>query len=279
LGQKAASAQPFFFLMTEDQAREQIEQILAEKWTNERSGILGAQLKATLRSRAQEMGSNFDEKALGYTSFSRFIQDLGIAVVKYRGSNDILIASKDHPEALNEQDLRPPRIRRAFWDAFVRFQTRNEFRGYNPNTDEIVIGTTAEAIANSVVIEPIPKELQLEWRREFVQELGPESPLAEYEREFTPQNGFTLFSHILSRHSQFRIIWSKVFSGRVNSFISEWAKRYGVRDGIWLESYLGEIEDTARAKLYAILDQVPIEDLVELRIPLKWLLEQGRSRS
>jgi hypothetical protein len=266
-------------LITEEQAKELIGQILAEKWTNERSGILGAQLKSLLLERARAMGSDFDEKSLGYTSFSRFVQDTGVAIVKYRGSNDVVIAQKDHPEALNEPDARPPRIRRAFWDAFVRFPVQGEFRGYNPNTDEIVIGASVDAIADAVPIQPIPKELQLDWRRQFVKELGPDSPLSNYEEEFKPQSGFTLFSHLLSKHSQFRIIWSKVFSGNVNDFISEWAKRYGVLDGIWLESNLEQIEDNARAKLYAILDQVSIEELVELQIPLKWLLDSKRSRS
>lgn len=265
--------------LNKEQAGELLEQILADIWTNARSGILGAQLKAMLLERARAAGSEFDEKSLGYTSFSRFVQDTGVAVVKYRGSNDVLIASKDHPEALNERDTTHPRIRRAFWDAFVRFPVQGEYRGYNPNTDEIVIGASVDTVADCVPIQPIPKELQLDWRREFVKELGPDSPLGEYLEKFTPQIGFNLFSHVLSKHSQFRVIWSKVFSSKVNDFITEWAKRYGVRDEIWLESNLEQIEDNARAKLYAILDQVPIEELVELRIPLKWLLDSKRLRS
>jgi hypothetical protein len=266
-------------LITEEQAKELIGQILAEKWTNERSGILGAKLKSLLLERARAIGADFDEKSLGYASFSRFVQDSGVAIVRYRGSNDVVIAPKDHPEALNDLDARPPRIRRAFWDAFVRFQVQGEFRGYNPNTDEIVIGATVDSIADAVLVQPIPKETQLDWRRQFVRELGPDSPLASYEEDFKPQTGFTLFSHLLSKHPQFRVIWSKVFSGNVNDFISEWAKRYGVFDGIWLESALEQIEDNARAKLYAILDQVSIEELVELKIPLKWLLDSKRLRS
>lgn len=266
-------------LITDAQAKELIYQILAEKWTNERAGILGAQLKSLLLERARAMGSDFDEKSLGYTSFSRFVQDTGVAIVKYRGSNDVVIAPKDHPEALNELDARPPRIRRPFWDAFVRFPVRGEFRGFNPDTNEIVLGASVDALAEATPIQPIPKETQLEWRRQFVKELGPDSPLAIYDEEFTPQSGFSLFSHLLSKHPQFRFIWSRVFSGKVDDFISDWAKRYGVLDGIWLESNLEQIEDNARAKLYAILDQVSIEDLVELKIPLKWLLDSKRSRS
>lgn len=264
--------------LNEDQARELIEEILGEVWTNSRSGILGAQLKSILTDRARAMGSEFDEKSLGYTSFSRFVQETGVAIVKYRGSNDVLIALKDHPEALVERDSSHLRIRRAFWDAFVRFPVRGEYRGYNPNTDEIVIGGTADAVADCVSIQPIPKELQLEWRLEFVRELGPESPLVDYVEKFTPQVGFNLFSQVLSKHPQFRDSWNRAFSAKVSEFISDWAKRYGVRDDIWFESGLQRIEDTARAKLYAILDQVPIEELVELRIPLKWLLDSKRTR-
>jgi hypothetical protein len=265
--------------LNEDQAKDLVEQILADVWSNTRSGILGAQLKSILRERARAMGSEFDEKALGHTSFSRFLQDSGVAVVKYRGANDVLIASKDHPEALDELSTDRLRIRRPFWDAFVRFPIQGEYRGYDPNTDEIVIGPSSDVVAECILIQPIPKELQLDWRREFVKELGPESPLADYLEKFTSQIGFNLFSHTLSKHPQFRDTWNKAFSRRVNDFISDWAKRYGVRHEIWLETGLQRIEDIARAKLYTILDQVPIEELIELRIPFKWLIDSKRTRS
>src|SRR5690242_15027195 len=121
--------------LNEAQSKDLIEQTLADIWTKTRSGIFGAKLKAMLRERAREVGSDFDEKSFGYTSFSRFVQDSGVAIVKYRGANDVLIAPKDHPEALDERTTDHLRIRRAFWDAFVRFPIRGEYRGYNPNTD------------------------------------------------------------------------------------------------------------------------------------------------
>jgi hypothetical protein len=238
--------------LTQDKAYELLEEILEEAWANSQSAILGARLKATLLERAAADGNTFDEKSLGYSSFSRFVQDSGLAIVKYRGSNDVLITSKNHAEAFKETDIKPPRIRRAFWDAFVRFPAAGEYRGYNPETDEIIIGNSFKEISNAIPITPITKQLQLDWRLQFIEGLEPDSPLALIKSELSEHNGFGLFSQALNQHPQFRARWNKYFSSKVNESISKWATKYALPDGVWLESQLEQLEDIARAKLYAI---------------------------
>lgn len=264
--------------LSEPQAKDLLRRVLTDLWQSERRPIVGARLKAALLKLASESGSEFDERAIGYAGFADFASKSGVAAVKFRTGTDILIAPADQAEVLSEET--PPgreRIRSDFWDAFVSFSAPGEVRGYDPSTDTIVKGTQPLPSGDKP-ITPVTRDAQVRWREAFIDSLGQENnPFAELKSRIAGPGGLGVFSKALTQNPALRPRWNDFLVKCVREVISDWGNQHGVSQDVWLAGHGRRPRDEqgARARLYTLLDQIPLERLLELRIPLGWLIRRG----
>jgi hypothetical protein len=260
-----------------DEAVALVRSIVDEAWTQTGKALPGSRLKALALKRAGENGQQFDEKALGYARFLDFVRANGVGEVLGRSGTDVLIAPTGQSLELTRQatSSRPAaRIRAEFWDAFLRFPDRDRRRAYDPDSDRILdLPADDTPPAGVIPIDPVDKETQIGWRRDFLVGLG-DSPLAEEAGHLSPLGGFAVFSVLLETHPAIRSDWYRAWRNQVDEAIRNWASTHGVRDGVWIEAERRQSDEELRARIYRVLDTLPVARLRELPIPIGWLVDR-----
>lgn len=262
-------------VLTHDEAVTLVREVLARIWETTGRAVPGSRLKATVVTEARNRGQAFDERGLGYSGFVDFVRQNSLAEILERSGTDVLLAPRGLSTELARQatDVTPLRIRREFWDAFLRFSERGRLRAYDPKGDAILdLPATGAAPAGSVPISPADREEQIEWRRQFLRELG-DHPVAAKADELTVVGGFADFSALLSDLPDIRSSWYRRWRDRVEDVIRGWARANGVPEGVWLERSPRGTDDQIRRRVYQLLDQVPADRLLDLQLPIRWLLE------
>lgn len=263
--------------LAEADARELLKKVLGELWAADRKPILGARLKLALLNAALRGGSEFDQRALGYRSFAEFVLTSGVAAVRFRTGTDALVAPIEQAQELDREPDKRTTIRADFWRAFVNFPIPGEARAYDRTRDVVVIGPPATIPPDSVPIKPISLQTQLEWRRRFIDSLGPDSPLAGLQAALGSSAGLRDFSQLIKRNPDLLAKWNKIWVNEICGVVRAWGQQHDIPDDVWLSSPAGQ-QETLRAKLYEVLDTIPIENLLDLRIPLRWLVERRPSK-
>jgi hypothetical protein len=85
--------------------------------------------------------------------------------------------------------------------------------------------------------------------------------------------------------------WNRYLQKQVTDKVAEWAAANGISEDRWCSGTSRADESSAqesmplkthsigqRAELYNFLDSVPIEDLLQLRVPLDWILKVTREK-
>jgi len=264
--------------LNEPEARQLLKAVLNDLWSADPRPILGSRLKAALVANAVKNGTEFDERLIGYQGFADFVSRSAFAAVKFRAGMDILIAPIEYAAELDRGPQKRVTIRPDFWRAFVGFMIVDEARAYDQARDTVVVGPRETIPADAVPIDPIPPATQLEWRRNFLNNLGPDSPLATIQSALRSQKGFKAFAEGLRRYPNLRASWNQAWMNEVSAVIRAWGQQYGIPDEVWLKSPGVSDQETLRAKLYDVLDAIPIENLLEISIPLRWLVEKRPSK-
>ena len=269
--------------MSEEEARSLLIKVLAEKWSTEHRAILGSQLKAALIDAASRANSEFNETELGFRNFADFLTKTGVVAVRFREGTDILVAPLEHKSILDDEPESRMRIRKDFWDAFIGFPSLGELRGYNPTTDRIQVVHSDTLPEGFIAIEAAPKELQLSWRRDFIDSLDPNSPLRAVRERLADYGGFTAFAQALRDLPELRPAWNRAWVAAALTYIGEWARRSGIKGTPWMVGSQPEerststapTRDSDRRRLYSVLDQIPLDRLARVKIPLGWFIGRG----
>jgi hypothetical protein len=262
-----------------------LQETLQDLWNRERRPILGSKLKIELLRRARERDLRFEERALGFRRFSEFVAATGAAEISDVGGADILIAPKMNGSS-TASGARDRRIRPDFWRAFLNYPVAGQARGYDAASDKIVVAP-ADSLPPAVVpIEPVSKDQQLEWRREFAKDAPEGHWLRQLKLE--DQSGLRAFADGI-RNDPLRPKWNNFWLEKTTQTIRQWAEQHDVAERAWIASAVtqsqrstrstpiglagGAPRDAEREKLYALLDQISLDHLLEITIPLRWLLK------
>ena len=260
----------FFFVraeaMTEAESNQLVTEVVQSFWRRYQRPVLGSRLKAELLARAGERGDVFDEHELGYKSFSAYLgQHTEISVTSRPGS-DFLVSPatvSGHVHSGEAAWIRPD-----FWRAFVTFGLPDEVRAYDRARDVVYRGSAADAPLETVVITPIPKDAQVTWRKGFLESLeDKDRPHVDLGGE----TAFRDFSNAVRRDQNLSRAWNVFLSGHVADYIRNWSRTNEIPEDRWLKR--GEKEKTdVRKEIYALLDDLSVEELLELRIPIRHLI-------
>ena len=85
-------------------------------------------------------------------------------------------------------------------------------------------------------------------------------------------------------------VWNRYLQKQITDHVATWAANHDLPDERWLAPSRGmqffrssgdatpqkPQNISQRAELYNFFDQLPIEDLLELRVPLEWVLKVTR---
>lgn len=271
-------------------ARELLLRVVNKYYAERHSPLPGAFVKARMLAEAHQEGAVFSERDLGFRKFIEFIRTVPEVAIQGRSGSDILLAPATAPELLAAYASPLPRLRRDFWRAFIEFPVQNTVRLYDPAEDKILhedVGTQRQGI----VIEPVPRETQLQWRRTFSEE-QPEAIrtdlLAALEGAGT--GVFNEFARRLRQNPSVMRAWNRYLQKQITDHVASWAAAHDVPEERWLApsraiQFFRAAGETAspkpqnisqRAELYNFFDQLPIQDLLELRVPLEWVLKVTR---
>ncbi|MGP0075755.1 MAG: OST-HTH/LOTUS domain-containing protein [Bryobacteraceae bacterium] len=257
---------------------------MVSKFYSERNTPLpGALVKAQMVAGAKEIGSEFSERALGFRKFIDFIRSVPEVAIQGRSGSDILLAPGTAGELLAAYASPLPRLRRDFWRAFIEFPVPNVIRLYDPDEDK-VLHVESGTQRPGIQIEPAGRDEQVEWRRTFAEE-QPE-PIKDHLLASLSTPGTAMFNEFARRlreHPSVMRAWNRYLQKQITDRVATWAAKHGVADERWIASVRftqldGEIVPakpqniSQRAELYNFFDQLPVDDLLELRVPLDWVL-------
>lgn len=186
----------------------------------------------------------------------------------------MLVVPKEAADSLLAVGEGRRRIRGDFWHAFVTFPRLGEVRAYVRETDRIATDTDKTKIPNGGIrITPISKEIQLTWRKEFVS-----GQVALAGLELKPETGFRSFAQAIAIEPEVRRKWNDVWFREVSRVIRDWGEVNEILEETWLvpEKERGGAQDRRRRELYEILDRIPVERLLELTVPLAWLIPKKK---
>lgn len=270
------------------QSRELLLRVVNRFFEERHSPLPGAFVKAQMLAEAQWQGNVFSERHLGFHKFIEFIRSVPDVAIQGRSGSDVLLAPAGSRALLAAYATPLPRLRRDFWRAFIEFPVEGTVRLYDLADDKIVyddFGTTRSGIA----IEPVSRDTQLQWRRIFAEE-QPESVRSTLLQSLDQQGtaAFNEFARRLREIPPVMKAWNRYLQKQITEHVANWAAANGVPEERWLALHRQGLgfsrEDqgstparpthvSQRAELYNLLDQLAVEDLLELRVPLGWLLK------
>ena len=271
------------------QARDLLLRVVNKFYAERHSPLPGAFVKAQLLAEAKNEGSAFSERDLGFRRFIDFVKQVPEIGIQGRSGSDILLAPVTATETLAAYASPLPRLRRDFWRAFVEFPVPGVSRVYDPDEDKIV-HVDAAAPRLGLVIEPVTREAQLQWRRTFAEEQS--NPMKQQllaAINGPPNAAFNEFARRIRENVAVARAWNRYLQKQITDHVTEWAGKNGVAEERWIapaQSLPGFRSSSARvsqpqnisqrAELYNFFDQLPIEDLLQLRVPLDWVLKVTR---
>jgi hypothetical protein len=271
-------------------ARELLVRVVQKHYAERHSPLPGAFVKAQMLVEAQRDGTVFSERELGFRKFIEFIRTVPEVAIQGRSGTDVLLAPVTATELLAAYATPLPRLRRDFWRAFIEFPIENAVRLYDPDEDKI-IHVQAGSQRAGIVIEPVAPASQIQWRRTFSEE-QPESIrdglLAALNATGTAL--FNEFARRLRENPSVMRAWNRYLQKQITDHVATWAAKYGVAEERWLapshgiqffraDGEAGSAKPqnvSQRGELYNFFDQLPLEDLLQLRVPLEWVLKVTR---
>lgn len=272
--------------MNIEDARDLVVRVVQNLYAERHSPIPGALVKARVVSEAERSDRSFNERQYGYKNFLEFVKTLSDIAVQIRTGSDMLLAPATAEDLLSAYARPLPRLRRDFWRAFIEFPVPNTIRMYDPTEDKILIESAPPA-RTGVVIEPISRDTQIEWRRNFAQEQS--EPVKTVLLSALGGQGasvFNEFSRRLRENPAVMRTWNRYLQKHITDHVAAWAAENGVSEERWCGGVPKSLEGSARensptkthsigqrAELYNFFDSVPIEDLLQLRVPLDWVLK------
>lgn len=274
-----------------DHSRSLLVQVVETLYSERHSPVPGALVKAQIISEASKQGSSFSEKELGFTGFADFVRATPGIGIQIRMGSDMLLAPSGAAETLSAYARPLPLLRRDFWRAFIEFPVPNTVRLYDEVEDKILYEDAATQ-RKGMLIEPVSRDTQIQWRRQFAEE-QPDNIKGALEAALNGPNNspFNDFARRLRESPVVMKTWNRYLQKLITDKVVDWATANNIPRERWRgsahsTSFGDALTETGskpqsisqRAELYNVFDSLPIEDLLQLRVPLEWMLKVIRDK-
>ncbi|HEX7300088.1 MAG TPA: hypothetical protein VF257_13910 [Solirubrobacteraceae bacterium] len=207
----------------------------------------------------------FDEHRLGFANFREFVaaaEQAGVVRVTHHRPGVTHLAPVDSASPAGD---RPPvrRIRRDLWEAFFDW---DHVPGHWDRHEHRVVDTIGPGDQERfVAVEPISFDQQVEWMRNFAQELT--EPVGEALRAvLDTQRPVQAFVAVLRTDRQTQVLWTERRLELVAEHIEQWAAKHSIDISIWQEADVSA-RGNLRALLHRALDAVPDDQLHLVALP------------
>ena len=272
-----------------EHARSLLVQVVQVLYAKRHSPVPGSLVKAQIIRQANEQGQTFSERELDFRSFVDFVKATPGISLQIRIGSDMLLAPSSAAATLSAYAHPLPRLRRDFWRAFIEFPVPGTVRLYDESEDRI-LHEDAATERKGVPLEPVPRETQIQWRRQFAEE-QPENVKGTLLSALsgTSNSLFNDFARRLRENPHVMQAWNRYLQKLVTDQVSAWAIAHNIPperwsggptrtriDGSPAETVPKTQSISQRAELYNFFDSLPIEDLLQLRVPLEWVLKVTR---
>lgn len=274
-----------------EDARALLVRIVQGLYDKRHSPVPGALVKAQLIAEAAKQDSPFSEGEYGLKSFLEFVKRVPEIAVQIRIGSDMLLAPATAGDLLSAYARPLPRLRRDFWRAFIECPIAGTTRLYDTAEDKIIVEQLLTT-RKGIVIDPVSRETQIAWRQAFAEE-QPESvkdPLLG-SLEGVGTAIFNEFARRLRENPTVMRAWNRFLQKQITDHVAAWAAANGVSEERWSSGTSRSDDGPAkepmptkthsigqRAELYNFLDNLPIEHLLQLRVPLEWVLKVTRDK-
>lgn len=272
-------------------SRALVVRVVEELFAKRHSPVPGALVKAQVVMEATASGSTFEERQLGYRNFLHFVKETPDIAIQIRPGSDVLLAPRVAADILSAYAHPLPRLRRDFWRAFIEFPVPNTLRLYDPLEDKVFYENIPTS-RKGIPIDPVPRQDQVAWRRSFAEEQ------AEPTRGtlLSSLNGFgssvfNEFARRLRENPSLMQLWNRYLQKKITDYVTAWAIANNVAEERWSSGTSRSDEGSSkvampektysvsqRSELYNFFDNLPIEDLLQLRVPLDWVLKVTREK-
>jgi hypothetical protein len=258
-----------------DTASAMVEPIVREKRSSVRAPVPGSLLKLELMKRAAATGTTFDEHAIGFRTFYDFVaQCPKVSVYRRVGSDFVVLPAGDSVQSVPASTKE--RIRRDLWFAFVSFPVPGTRRVYDRANDRVIYEEETKPVGLDPLITPFSQEQQLGWRVEFATKLGNEGQALK--TALNSPYAFREFSIAVKRQPKWAREWNLFLMEKIQPLVEEWATKNGITKDRWLVSESTKVKGPpGRREIYALLDRLPLDRLMDLKVPLGWILEALQS--
>ena len=274
-----------------DESRSLLVQVVQALYSERHSPVPGALVKAQIIDKANQQSASFSERELGFSSFVEFVKTTPEIGIQFRIGSDMLLAPASATETLSAYARPLPRLRRDFWRAFIEFPVPNTVRLYDEAEDKILYEETATQ-RKGILIEPVSRDIQLLWRRQFAEEQPDNIKGALLSAlDGTGSTPFNDFARRLRENPSVSKAWNRYLQKLITDQVVAWATVNSIPPERWSggasRTSIGDIltgtgdrpqNISPRAELYNLFDSLPIEDLLQLRVPLEWLLKVTRDK-
>lgn len=264
--------------------------VVQELYDKRHSPVPGALVKAQVVAKAAAEGSRFNERELNLRNFIEFVKTVPEVAFQIRAGSDMLLAPASAGDILLAYARPLPRLRRDFWRAFIEFPVSNTVRIYDAGEDKIFTDNHPSS-RKGIVIDPVTRDTQIAWRRGFASEQSENvrGPLL-VSLDGTGTSIFNEFARRLRENPSVMSAWNRFLQKQIADHVAAWAITNGVPEDRWCSGTSRSDEmapkETVpkthsigqRAELYNFLDNLPIEDLLQLRVPLDWVLKVIREK-
>ena len=243
--------------------------------------ILMPALAAELRAEHPDFEIKSHLRSLGYKTFGAFIEQVPDITYQRRPGSDFLVSPAGTSDLAKAFAQPAKLIRRDFWRAFIEFPNPETVRIYDANGDTI-LNEPVNTSVSGPIIEPVLQATQLEWRKKFAGE-QPESSRSRIEVLLSRggREAFNEFARFMRDNPEIGRSWNRYQQNLLSESIASWAEKNHISLRVW-EAVTGSAAEsvpiTKRSELYNLLDRIPIEKVMELKVPLEWLLSIARER-
>jgi hypothetical protein len=274
-----------------DQSRKLLVEVVQALYDERHGPVPGAVVKARIIHEAGLRNASFSERELGFKSFVDFVRASPEISLQIRIGSDMLLVPSGATEILSAYAHPLPRLRRDFWRAFIEFPVPNTARLYDEAEDKVFY-EDAPSQKDGIPIEPVSRDIQIQWRRQFAEE-QPDSTKRELLSALDGSGNapFNEFARRMRENPAVMKAWNRYFQKLITDHVAAWATTHKIPSDRWSAGATDAYSEggmnqagpkhqniSQRAELYNFFDSLPIDDLLQLRVPLEWVLKVTRDK-